>query len=91
MEKLNKSSVKIIKVAKSSDPKKVAGTVRYYTTSLGRCELHALGNEAISVTVKSLALLNDIFKFDYKSKVSYFHFVNDDNKKQSGLAFKISK
>ena len=80
---------KVIKVARTSDPKKVAGSTRYYVTKNGECELHAVGPQAISIVTKALALLTCIFKFKYVSTVDYIHFTGKNGKKHTGLKFVV--
>ena len=84
------SEVKVIKVAKASDSKKVAGTIKYYLEKDGYCELDAIGAGAVYAAVISLSLLTCIFKCKYSCSMDYFHFVGENGKKHTGHKFSIS-
>ena len=82
---------KIIRVSNASDPKKVAGSIRYYLGKQSSCEVDAVGPKAITITSKALALLTCIFKFEYNCRVNYIHFTGKDGKKHTGLKFVVYK
>lgn len=79
----------ILKVAKGTDPKKLAGTIKYHLEKEQYCEAHALGSDSIAVAVKALALLKKIFKYHYKTMIDYIHFYTDENQKRTGIKFMI--
>lgn len=86
---MKNNSSTILKVARDTDPKRLAGTIKYNLEKDKYCEAHAMGPESIAVAVKSLALLKKIFKYSYRTMVDYIHFYTDDNKKRTGIKFMI--
>ena len=84
------SEVKVIKIAKTSDSKKVAGTIKYYLEKDGYCELNAIGASAVYTTIISLSLLTCIFKCKYSCTMDYFHFVGENGKKHTGHKFLVT-
>ena len=82
------SMVKTLKVSKSTDPKKLAGTIKHYLSTGRTCELLALGSHAICVSVKSLAQLKSMFGICYLSNIEYFT-CDKDGTKVSGIRFVV--
>ena len=80
--------IKELKVSKNTDPKRLAGTLKYNLSKGYECRLFALGQNAICIAVKALALLSTMFKIDYSSKISYFNQKSDAGE-VSGIQFDI--
>ena len=64
---------KELKVAKNTEPKKLAGTIRHYLSAGTACKVLALGQQPICVGVKAIALLTSMFNTEYQCKISYFN------------------
>lgn len=80
--------IKELKVSKNTDPKRLAGTLKYNLSKGQECRLYALGQQAICISVKALALLSTMFKVDYSSKVSYFNQQSSEGE-ISGIQFDV--
>ena len=80
--------IKELKVSKSTEPKKLAGTINYYIQKGTDCSLLALGSRPICIAVKSIALLTSMFSIKYQCNISYFHQVID-GEKLSGIQFTV--
>ena len=65
--------IKELKVAKQTEPKKLAGTIKHYLDGGDSCRLLALGTQPICNAVKAIALLKSMFRVDYQCTISYFN------------------
>ena len=79
---------KELKVSKTTDPKKLAGTIKHYIRSGRACRLAAMGPKTIVISAKSVALLKTLFDLKYTCTISYFDVRKGDHK-ISGLHFVI--
>lgn len=70
-------ATKELKVAKNTEPKKLAGTIKHYLEGGNSCRLLALGQQPICVSVKSVALLTSMFNVKYQCTISYFNQKTD--------------
>lgn len=77
---------KVLKVSKNTEPKKLAGTLKYYLLNGCTCNLLALGERPICIAVKSIALLSSMFSIEYVCKISYFNQKSSDGN-ISGISF----
>ena len=66
-------NIRELKVSKNTEPKKLAGTIKYYIQKGDSCKLLALGQQPICISVKSIALLSSMFNINYSCHISYFH------------------
>ena len=81
-------TVKELKVAKDTSPKKLAGTIKYYLLKGTECHLMALGQQPICTSVKAIALLSKMFSLDYVCNISYFN-QQQETGSLSGIQFII--
>ena len=78
--------MKEFRVSGSTDPKKLAGTVRYYLGKDFSCVLSAMGQKSICVAAKSVAMLGSMFDLEYSCTISYFDY-KDGDELVSGIKF----
>lgn len=80
---------KCLKVSKNTEPKKLAGTIKYYLQEGKVCNLMSLGSQSICICVKAIALLSSMFLIEYQCRISYFH-ESTETGEISGICFKIN-
>ena len=81
---------KDLKVSRSTEPKKLAGTIKYHLDNNTTCYVYALGQQAIWIAVKGLALLKPLFSVPYKCTIEYFNEVKEDQN-ISGIKFTVTR
>ena len=84
---LQSGEIKGLKVSHVTEPKKLAGTIKDYLNKGCSCEIKALGQQSICITVKSIALLSSMFNVQYNCSISYF---NEENSDVAGIQFNLN-
>ena len=84
---MNLGEVKGLKVSRSTEPKKLAGTIKHYLNKGCPCEIKCLGQQSICIAVKSIALLSSMFNVTYTCLIKYF---NEENSDVSGIQFTLN-